>query len=63
MDIVTDSLRPAAYTFYLVSTSPLISTMSANASKDLYGATVTCRDGFTNAALEDAIIMCGIYKN
>ena len=56
-DIITN--RATAYTFYLTSISPLTSTMTTDTSTDLYGATVTCRDGFTIAALKDKIIFHG----
>ena len=56
-DIITN--RATAYTFYLTSASPLTSTMTTNTSTDLYGATVTCQDGFTNATFKDKIILHG----
>ena len=56
-DIITN--RATAYTFYLTSTSPPTSTMTTNTSTDLYGATITCRDGFTGEALKDIIILLG----
>jgi hypothetical protein len=53
VDAITN--RATSYTFYLTSTTPLISTMIANVSRDLAGATVICQDGFTDAALEDRL--------
>ena len=52
-DFITN--RATSYTFILVSTTPLISTMTANASRALDGATVICQDGFTDAALENKL--------
>ena len=52
--------RATAYTFYLISTIPLISTMTANVSRDLYGARVICQEGFTKEALKDTVTMPGI---
>ena len=57
MVIVTN--RATSYIFYLTSKSPLSSTMKANTSRDLNGAMVTCRDGFTDAALKDTLIVHG----
>lgn len=51
--------RATSYSFYLISTSPLISIMTANVSRDLDGATVICQDGFTDAALEDKLSLHG----
>ena len=51
--------RATFYSFYLTSTSPLTSTMTANVSRDLDGATVICQDGFTDAALEDKLSLHG----
>ena len=56
-DVVTK--RATAYTFNLTSTTPLTSTMTANASRDLNGAIVICQDGFNDAALKDTIIVHG----
>ena len=58
-DIITN--RATAYIFYLSSKTPLISTMTANVSRDLYGARVICQGGFTEEALEDTATMPGIY--
>ena len=51
--------RATSYTFNLTSTTPLTSTMTANVSRDLDGATVICQDGFTDAALEDKLSLQG----
>ena len=51
--------RATFYTFYLTSTTPLTSTMTANVSRDLDGATVICQDGFTDVALEDKLSLQG----
>jgi hypothetical protein len=51
--------RATSYTFYLTSTTPLTSTMIANVSRDLAGATVICQDGFADAALEDRLSLHG----
>ena len=56
-DVITN--RGTFYTFNLTSTTPLISTMMANVSRDLDGATVICQDGFTDAALEDKMSLHG----
>ena len=57
MDVVTG--RATSYIFYLTSITPLTSTMTANVSRDLDGATVICQDGFTDAALEDKLSLQG----
>ena len=57
-DVITN--RATAYIFYLISTNPLISTMIANVSRDLYGARVICRGGFTEEALKDTVTVLGI---
>ena len=51
--------RATFYTFNVTSTSPLTSTVTANVSRDLDGATVICQDGFTDAALEDKLSLHG----
>ena len=51
--------RATSYTFYLTSTTPLTSIMTANVSRDLDGATVICQDGFTDEALEDKLSLHG----
>ena len=56
-DVVTK--RATAYTFNLISMTPLTSTMTANASRDLNEAIVICQDGFTDAALKDTIAIHG----
>ena len=56
-DVITN--RGTFYTFNLTSTTPLISTMMANVSRDLDGATVICQDGFMDAALQDKMCLHG----
>jgi hypothetical protein len=51
--------RATSYSFYLISTTPLTSTVTANVSRDLAGATVICQDGFTDAALKDKMSLHG----
>ena len=51
------------YTFNLTSKSPLSSTMTTNASTDISGATISCRDGHSSSAHVDTLgveIMPGI---
>ena len=57
-DITTN--RATVYSFTLISTSPLTSTMTTDALSDLNGAMVTCQEGLTEAALKDTLIMRGI---
>ena len=53
------SSRPqgTAYMFNLTSKSPLTSTMTTNASTDLSGATISCRDGLTGSFHIDTLVV------
>ena len=43
--------------FYLTSKSPLTSTMIINASTDISGATISCRDGHSSSAHIDTLVV------
>ena len=51
--------RETQYNFNLTSKckSPFTSTLTTNASTDLSGATISCRDGFTSSAHIDILMV------
>ena len=62
-DLIGTQLHAAAcgletrYSFNLTSKSPLTSTMTTIVSTDLYGATISCQDGFASSAYTDTFMV------
>ena len=55
LNVLTD--QGTEYIFNLTSKSPLTSTMMTNASTDISGATISCRDGHSSSAHVDTLVV------
>ena len=55
-EISPQTSQGTVYIFNLTSKSPLMSTMTTNASAELSGATVSCQDGYGSANMETLVV-------